>query len=66
MSRLRATRRLRKLKYWIESNSIKNREEMRHKVLDDFKKSQLQNQGTDETETDTVYQVKFEFKFKPD
>lgn len=37
MARLRAGRRLAKLKAWIENNGIRSREDMRTKVADDFK-----------------------------
>ena len=40
MSRLRAGRRLTKLRNWIESNGIKSREDMKEKVAEDFKISQ--------------------------
>ena len=38
--RLRAGKRLTKLKYWIEGNGIKNRADMRAKVIEDWKIAQ--------------------------
>ncbi len=37
MCRLRAGRRLTKLRAWIETNNVRSREEMRAKVAEDFK-----------------------------
>jgi hypothetical protein len=37
ISRLRAGRRLKKLRTWIENNNIRSREDMRQKVAEDFK-----------------------------
>ena len=37
MSRLRAGRRLTKLRNWIDTNGIKTREDMKQKVIEDFK-----------------------------
>jgi len=35
--RVRAGKRLTKMKYWIKANNIRNREDMRLKVEEDFK-----------------------------
>lgn len=37
--RIRAGKRLKKMKFWIEGNGIRNREDMRIKVNEDFKRS---------------------------
>ena len=40
MSRLRAGRRLTKLRTWIDSQGIRSREDMKTKVAEDFKQAQ--------------------------
>ena len=47
MARLRAGRRLAKLKTWIENNGNRSREDMRTKVADDFKIAQNTRQIDD-------------------
>ena len=66
MSRLRAGRRLTKLRNWIESNNIKSREDMREKVAEDFKISQNTRLVDDLESQNDITNVKFEFKFNKD
>ena len=66
MSRLRAGRRLTKLRNWIESNGIKSREDMREKVAEDFKISQNTRLVDDLESQNDITNVKFEFNFNKD
>jgi hypothetical protein len=63
ISRLRAGRRLKKLRTWIDSNGIKSREDMKLKVAADFKLAQ-NTRFIDDTESQNdIANVKFSFNF---
>ena len=65
ISRMRASKRLQKIKTWIDSQEIKTREDMRRCVAADYKRAinmQLAD-GDDET-NDDIRNVVFDFKFK--
>ena len=62
---MRASKRLQKIKTWIDSQEIKTREDMRRCVAADYKRAinmQLAD-GDDET-NDDIRNVVFDFKFK--
>lgn len=61
--RLRAGKRLQKLKYWIEGNAIRNRAEMRAKVAEDWKIAQNARQTDSNDSEDDIRNVKFTFSF---
>lgn len=61
--RMRAGKRLQKLKHWISGNGIRTREDMRRKVAEDFKLAQTLRVGADDTEQDNVMNVRFTFGF---
>lgn len=61
ISRLRAGRRLTKIKNWISSNNIKNRFDMVKKVAEDYKRS-VNMRVTDNAEDDNnIYNIKLRF-----
>ena len=61
ISRLRAGRRLTKIKNWISSNNIKNRFDMQKKVAEDYKRS-VNMRVTDNAEDDNnIYNIKVRF-----
>jgi hypothetical protein len=61
--RLRAGKRLAKIKHWIEGNNIKSREEMRRKVEEDYKRS-INMRVTDGLHEDNnIMNVSFKFNF---
>lgn len=62
ISRLRAGKRLTKIKSWIDGNNIRNREDMRKKVAEDHKRAINMRVGDDESE-DNIFNVKFSFNF---
>lgn len=64
--RLRAGKRLTKLKYWIEGNGIKNRADMRAKVIEDWKIAQNARQTDSNESEDDIHNVKFTFSFNTD
>lgn len=64
--RLRAGRRLAKLRSWIDSNGIRTREDMRTKVAEDFKNSQNTRLVDDSESQNDIRNVKFEFNFQKD
>ena len=66
MARLRAGRRLAKLKTWIENNGIRTREDMRTKVADDFKIAQNSRQLDDGESQNDIANIKFSFNFDKD
>mgnify|MGYP006975828099 CR=1 FL=1 len=61
MARLRAGRRLAKIKAWIESNEIRSREDMKVKVADDFKIAQNSRQLDDGESQNDIRNIKFSF-----
>ena len=61
--RIRAGKRLEKMKIFIESNGIRNREEMRIKVNEDFKRSQNSKQTNEDDGEENIFKYKFAFKF---
>ena len=66
MARLRAGRRLTKLKAWIENNGIRSREDMRAKVADDFKIAQNSRQLDDGESQNDIANIKFTFNCNSD
>ena len=63
ISRLRAGRRLKKIRRWIDNNGIKSREDMKIKVAADFKLAQ-NTRFIDDTESQNdIANVKFSFNF---
>lgn len=50
------------MKFWIQGNNIRNREDMRIKVQEDFKRAQNSRQITEEDGEDSIFKVKFVFK----
>ena len=63
MCRLRAGRRLTKLRAWIETNNVRSREEMRSKVAEDFKTAQNTRLVDDGESQNDIANVKFTFSF---
>ncbi len=63
--RLRAGKRLSKLKQWISSNNIKTRADMVFRVLEDYKKS-VNLRVVDDTTGDSIYNTKLVFGFSAD
>jgi len=63
MIRLRAGRRLTKIRNWIESNRIRNREDMKLKVAADFKLAQNTRIVDDSESQNDIANVKFSFNF---
>jgi hypothetical protein len=61
--RMRAGRRLTKIKHWIQGNSIRTREDMRRKVAEDFKIAQTLRVGADASEQDNIMNVRAVFAF---
>ena len=59
MSRLRAGRRLAKLRSWIDNNGIKTREDMKQKVIEDFKMAQNARLVDDSESQNDIANVKF-------
>jgi len=66
ISRLRAGKRLTKIKTWIQQNGIKNRFDMQRKVAEDYKRSVNMRVTDDEAGDNNVYNVKFKFMFNKD
>jgi glutamate synthase domain-containing protein 1 len=64
--RLRAGKRLTKIKNWIEANGIKNRTDMIKKVMEDYKRSVNMRVTDDADGGDNVMNVKFKFQFNVD
>ena len=60
--RLRAGKRLTKIKHWIAGNAIRSRAEMREKVAEDWKIAQNSRQTGGDAEDD-IQNVKFKFCF---
>ena len=63
MSRLRAGRRLTKIRAWIDNEGIRTREDMRTKVAEDFKKAQNTRLVDDGESQNDIANVKFQFNF---
>jgi len=63
MCRLRAGRRLTKLRSWIEASGIRSREDMRTKVAEDFKMAQNTRLVDDGSSQNDIANVKFTFNF---
>ena len=63
MCRLRAGRRLTKLRAWIEQNNVRSRDEMRAKVTEDFKTAQNTRLVDDGESQNDIANVKFTFSF---
>ena len=63
MSRLRAGRRLSKLRSWIDNNGIRSREDMKIKVAEDFKLAQNARLVDDGESQNDIANVKFQFNF---
>lgn len=61
--RIRAGKRLTKMKAWIQANNIRNREDMRIKVQEDFKRAQNSRQSTEDDGEDNIFKIKYIFKF---
>jgi len=66
ISRLRAGKRLTKIKSWIQNNGIKNREDMMKKVAEDYKRSVNMRVTDDIDGDDNIYNIKFKFQFNVD
>jgi len=66
ISRIRAGKRLSKIKTWIAGHGIRNREDMRKKVAEDYKRSVNMRVTDDADGDDNVYNVKFSFQFNRD
>lgn len=63
ISRLRAGKRLTKLKNWIHGNGIKNRAEMKAMVAEDWKIAQNARQTSSGDSENDIQNVKFTFGF---
>jgi len=62
ISRMRAGKRLEKIRRWIEGNNIRSREDMRKKVAEDYKRAINMRVGEGDDEDD-IRNVKFTFSF---
>jgi hypothetical protein len=66
ISRLRAGKRLTKIKNWISANGIKTRDDMIAKVNEDYKRSVNMRVTDDIHDENNIYSVKFKFQFNVD
>lgn len=66
ISRLRAGKRLTKIKAWIANNGIKNRLDMQKKVAEDYKRSVNMRVTDDADGEDNIFNIKFKFQFNVD
>jgi len=66
ISRLRAGKRLTKIKNWISANGIKTRDDMIAKVNEDYKRSVNMRVTDDINDENNIYCVKFKFQFNVD
>ena len=63
ITRMRAGKRLVKIRTWLDENGITSREDCRHKVTEDFKNAQNVQLGSNEADTDNILNVPFKFSF---
>ena len=63
IARLRAGKRLTKLKYWIQGNGIKNRADMKLMVAEDWKIAQNARQSASGDSENDIQNVRFTFNF---
>jgi hypothetical protein len=66
ISRLRAGKRLTKIKNWISANGIKTRDDMIAKVNEDYQRSVNMRVTDDIHDENNIYSVKFKFQFNVD
>lgn len=66
ISRLRAGKRLTKIKNWISANGIKTRDDMIAKVNEDYKRSVNMRVTDDIHDENNIYSVNFKFQFNVD
>ena len=66
ISRLRAGKRLTKIKNWISANGIKTRDDMIAKVNEDYKRSVNMRVTDDIHDENNIYSVKFKFQLNVD
>ena len=64
--RLRAGKRLIKIKTWITQNNIKNRADMIQKVNEDYKKAIKSGVVDNDDGTNHIRNIRFQFNFQSD
>ena len=63
ITRLRAGKRLTKLKHWIQGNGIKNRSDMKVMVAEDWKIAQNARQSASSDSQNDIRNIRFNFSF---